>query len=154
MDGASEFQVAAETDGHVVQSSFQALDREQVGQRLGRVLMSAVARVDHRNRRVLCSNHRRAFLRVSHCADVSIAGDHTDRICNAFTLGSGTGVCGSESHHTSSQIQHGCLVAQTGSGARFIEESRQLLSLAGVGIFCRICFDILCNVQQFVKFFH
>ena len=49
MDRAAEFQVAAETDGKIAQPSFQGTDGMQVGQGLGRMLMSAVAAVDDRN---------------------------------------------------------------------------------------------------------
>ena len=49
MDRAAEFQVAAEADGKIAQPSFQRTDGMQVGQGLGRVLMSAVAAVDDRN---------------------------------------------------------------------------------------------------------
>ena len=49
MNRTSEFQVSAETNGQVIQVSFQGTDSQQIGKRLGRMLMSAVACVDDRN---------------------------------------------------------------------------------------------------------
>ena len=53
MYGTSKFQVAAETDRHVVQSAFQRADGQKVCQRLGRMLMTTVSGIDYRNGRVL-----------------------------------------------------------------------------------------------------
>ena len=49
MDGAAEFQIAAEANREVVQPSLFALYGQQVGQRLSGVVVAAVARVDDRH---------------------------------------------------------------------------------------------------------
>ena len=86
-------------------------DRQKVSQRLGRMLVSAVSGIDHRDRRMLAGYHRRALFRVSHGADIRIAGNGADRIGNAFSLCGRAGVCGRESHNTSAEIQHRGFVA-------------------------------------------
>ena len=86
MDSASELEVAADTDRHVVESALDGADRHQVGECLGRVLMSSVAGVDDRDLRDKRGNVRRAFLRVTDCRNIREAGDDTDRVRYALTL--------------------------------------------------------------------
>ena len=49
MYGPAEFQVAAQSDGKLVQAALQRADGHQIRQRLGRMPMSAVAGVDYRD---------------------------------------------------------------------------------------------------------
>ena len=91
MDGTAEFQVSAQADGQMIETALQGADRHQVCQGLGGMLMSAVARVNHRDRGNGCGYHGRTLLRMTHGAYISIAGNHTNRIGNTFSLGCGAG---------------------------------------------------------------
>lgn len=73
VDSTAEFQVAAQTDGHVAEPPLQIPDGQQVSQCLRRMLVPSVAGVDDRDRRVLAGYHGRSFLGMSHGADVCIA---------------------------------------------------------------------------------
>ena len=55
------------------------------------------------------------------------------------------------SEKPSAQPDHGGFKAQTGPGAGLIKAGSQYFSVAGVGIFCRIVFDIVCQVKKPVK---
>ena len=44
--GAAVLQMAAQTDLHVIRRTAHAQDRDHVGQRLGRMEMAAIARID------------------------------------------------------------------------------------------------------------
>ncbi len=46
MDGAAEFEIAADADPEVVKMAFQVFDREKVGEGLGGVVVAAVPGVD------------------------------------------------------------------------------------------------------------
>ena len=46
MDGAAEFQIAAQTDGQVIEAAFLAMDGQEIGEGLGRVIVPSVAGVD------------------------------------------------------------------------------------------------------------
>ena len=86
MYGTSEFQVAAETDLHVVQSAFQRADCHKVCQRLGRMLMTTVSGIDYRNGRIFTGYECCTFLGMTHCTDVGEAADHANRIGYRLTL--------------------------------------------------------------------
>ena len=66
MNRASEFKVAAKTDGESVEASLFELYRDKVGKSLRRVVMSAVARVYDRNLRAHCRRKSRALFGVAH----------------------------------------------------------------------------------------
>ena len=89
---ASEFQVAAQADREIAEASLQGADRQQVGQRLRRVLVAAVSGVDDRDARFHGRDERGALLRMPHRADVRVAGDDPDRVRDALALGSGAGI--------------------------------------------------------------
>ena len=89
---AAEFQVTAQTDGEVAQTSFEGTDGEKVSQCLGRVLMSAVPGVDHRNRRSHGCHQRGSLFRMTDRTDICITGCDTNRVGNTFTLGCGAGI--------------------------------------------------------------
>ena len=152
MNGASEFQVAAQTDGQVVQVTLQAVNGHQVGQCLGRMLVTAVARIDDRNRGIHRSDHRRTFLWMTHGSDVCKAADDTDGVSNAFTFSSGGRICRRKTDHAAAQLQHCRLKAQSGAGAWLIEQGSQFFALADFGIFCRILDDVVSYRKQLVDF--
>ena len=86
MDGSSELEVTAETDGEVVDPSLLVSDGEKVGECLRGVIVTAVARIDYRDERVLGCNEGCALLGVTHSDDINVAADYRNGIRNAFAL--------------------------------------------------------------------
>ena len=113
--GAAEFEVAAQTDGHVVETSLQGTDGEQIGQRLRGMLVAAVAAVDDRNAGDLFGHHGRALFGMADRSDVRKAGDRPDGVRYALALGHGGTGCIGEAHDASSQVEHGSLRAEPGT---------------------------------------
>ena len=51
MHGSAKLQIAAKADGKAAELSFLSANGQQIRQRLRRVVVAAIARVDNRNRR-------------------------------------------------------------------------------------------------------
>ena len=138
VDGAAELEVAAEADGQVIEAALFAVDGEKVGQRLGGVVVTAVARVDDGDLRVHGGDQRRALLGVTHGDDVSIAADSAHRVGNALALGGGRAACGREAQHLAAKTEHRGLKAQARAGRGLKEERCEDLAVAlvcvGVGV--------------------
>ena len=149
--GAAEFQIAAETDCKVVQSALQGAYCEKIGQRLGRMLMSAVSGINYGNAGFLTGNHGSTLLGVAHGADVCVAGDDADGVGYAFALGGGRGSGIREADDTPAQPCHSGFKAQPGSCARLIEAGRKDLAVAGMGVAGWIVFNVVCKVEEPVK---
>ena len=49
MHGASELQIPAEAYSNVVEAAFLAMDRQQIGKRLRRMIMAAVSGINDRD---------------------------------------------------------------------------------------------------------
>ena len=86
MYGAPELEVAADADRHVVESALDGADGHQVGERLGRMLMSAVTRVDDRDLGDKGGNVRCTLLRMADRCNISETGDDTDRVRYTLAL--------------------------------------------------------------------
>jgi hypothetical protein len=97
-------------------------DGQEVRQRLRRVQVAAVARVDDRNGRVLTGDARCSLLGVTHDDDVSVAGHRTDGVGDALALGDRAGRRFGEADHVAAEAEHGGLKAETGAGGGFVEE--------------------------------
>ena len=154
MNGASEFQIAAEPDSQMIKPAFQRPDRHHVGQRLCRMLMTSVACVDHRNRRFHRRDQRRALLGMPHCADVGEAGNDADRIGDRLSLRNRRGVRAVEAERLASEIHHRRLKAEARPRARLIEQSGDLLSFTCVTVFLRMFLDVAGKIQQYFCFLH
>ncbi len=154
MDCPAEFQVAAQTDGKIAKATFQGTDGQEVGQGLGRMLMPAVTGVDNGNGGPAGSYHGRALFRMTHGADVRIAGDDPDGVGYAFAFGGGRGAGVGEAQYLSAQVQHGSLEAEPRAGAWLVETGGQFPAFACVGIFGGIGFDVIRQVKKSVEFFH
>ena len=154
MYGSAEFQVTAHPDGQVFKGALFPLNRQEVSQGLGRVIMSAVPGIDDRHRRAHGCNHRCAFFWVAHGDDIGIAANHTHRIGNAFALGSGAVACTGEANHTAAKLQHSRFKAQTCTGGRLKKERRQFFAVALFCIFIGICNDIIGGGNQIIDFFY
>ena len=153
MDGAAEFQIAAETNSEVAESSLQHSNCEQIGQRLCWMLVAAVAGVDHRNPGKLRSNLRSAFLWVAYGTDIGKGRDYADGVGNTFSFCGAAGIRRSKPQHLAAKIHHCRFKAKTCSGARLIKKRRKSFPLAKVSVFLRIFFNVLCNRDQSVNFF-
>ena len=138
VDGAAELEVAAEAHGQVVEAPLFTVDGEKVGQRLGRVVVTAVARVDDGDLGVHGGDQRRALLGVTHGDDVSIAADGAHRVGNALALGGGRTAGGREAQHLAAETEHRGLKAQARAGRGLKEERCEDLAVAlvcvGVGV--------------------
>ena len=154
MDSAAELKISAETDRQILQPAFQRKNRYQIRQRLCRMLMTAVTRVDQRNPTVLRSDRRRAFLGMPHSSDIRITGNHADRILDALAFCRGADVRGRESERAAAEIQHRGLKTQARSRARLIKKRGELLALRGVRILCGIFTDLLREPQDAVGLVH
>ena len=85
--GAAVLQVADHGDAEVVQAALGFLDGEQIQQGLGRVLVGAVAGVEHRHVAGEFSGHaRRAFLRMAHHDGIHVGADHRDGVGQGFAF--------------------------------------------------------------------
>ena len=116
MDRASKLEVSAEADRQIVEAALFAVDCQKVWERLGRMVVSAVACVDDRNLRAHRSDKRRALLRVAHGNDVCVAADRAHRIRYALALCCGRAVSGREAECLTAQAQHGRFKAQSCTG--------------------------------------
>ena len=87
MNGSAELQVTAETYCKVIEASLFTLYRKQIGKRLRRVIVSAVAGIDDRHACIECCYKRRSLFRVPHCDNIRVAANHFYGIRNALTFG-------------------------------------------------------------------
>ena len=154
MHRASEFQIAAKADCQSVKSALFAFDCQQVGHRLRRVAVTAVAGVDHRNRRVVGRNERRSLFRVAHGNDIGVAAHSLCRIGHAFTLCNGRGVAAGNGQHIAAEFIHRGFKAQPCARGRFKKERCQFLVRTGMLILFGIVDDILRHFEQLIEFFH
>ena len=153
MHRAAELEVAAEADGQVFKAALAPPYRKKVCERLRRMLVAAVARVDDGHVRAVGGDAGRALLRVAHDGDVRIAGDGADGVRDALTLGDGAGVRLREADHLAAQAQHRRLKAKARAGARFVEQCCQPLTGSYIFIGSRVIMDTVCKVHQVERFF-
>src|ERR1700675_3865302 len=90
MDGAAALEIAGNRDLHVLKTLLLRAQREQVAQRLRRMLVAAVAAVDYGNLRIFGGQTRGAVARMADDDDVGIVGNDADGVGEAFALGGGT----------------------------------------------------------------
>ena len=148
MDGAAELQIAAQADGQIIQPTHPGADGHQIGHGLGGVLVTAVTGIDDRDAGVAGSAERRTLFGMAHCHDISIAGDHTDGICNAFSFGSAADGLAREAQHMTAQVQHGRLKGKAGAGRRLIEQGGELFVSRNVLVSGRVGADAVGQIQQ------
>ena len=143
MDRAAEFQVAAETDRHVVETAFLALDRQKIGQSLRGMGVAAVAGVDDRDARILRSHQRRALLEVTHGDDVREAADHAHGVGHRLALRHRRGVGVGEADDLTAEFHHRRREAQPRAGRRLVEERGQFLAPACLAVLGAVGDDVL-----------
>ena len=69
MHRTTKFQIAAKTDREIVKTTFFTINGQQIGKRLGRMAVSAIAGIDNRNRCILCGDQSGKALVVMEAAD-------------------------------------------------------------------------------------
>ena len=148
MDGAAELQIAAQTNGQVIQPAHAAADGHQVGQGLGGVLVAAVTGVDHRNAGVAGGTQRCALLGVAHGNDIGIAGNHPDGVSHALALGGAGHVLAGEAQYMAAQVQHSRLKGQAGAGGGLVEQGSQLFVVGNLLIGSRVGADTVGKIKQ------
>ena len=150
---AAKLQVAAETNGQVVQTALAAADGHHVQQGLGGVAVAAVTGIDHRDLAVKGSAQRGPLFGVAHGGNIRIAADNADGIRNGFTLGS-TGNTGiRETQHLAAQTQHRRFKRKAGAGGRLIEQCGQALVVSYILVCFGVIMDAVRKVQQLLGFF-
>ena len=154
MHGTAELQVTAEAHRQIVHMAFFFVNGHQVRQRLGGVVVSAVAGVDDRHQRVHGRHQRRALLGVSHGDDIAVGADHPDGIRHALALGGGGAGGGGKAQHLSAQRQHGALKAQAGAGGGFKKQRCQNFSVALMGVCGRVGHNVAALLHQCVNLFY
>jgi len=84
--GSAEFQVTAKANLQMIQVSFALSYGQQIDHGLGRVVMSSVPGIDHRNPGIHGSSERCSLFRMPHGNDICIAADHPCGICHRLTF--------------------------------------------------------------------
>ena len=90
MNGAAAFEVAGNRNLHILETLLLRTQRKKIAQRLRRMLVAAVAAVDHRDLRVFGGEPRGAVARVTDDDDVGVVADDSDRVGEALALGGGS----------------------------------------------------------------
>lgn len=134
--------------------AFFLVNGHQVRQRLGGVVVSAVAGVDDRHQRVHGRHQRRALLGVPHGDDIAVGADHPDGIRHALALGGGGAGGGGKAQHLSAQRQHGALKAQAGAGGGFKKQRCQNFPVALMGVCGRVGHNVAALLHQCVDLFY
>ena len=148
------FQVAAQTDGEVIQPPHFPGNGQQVGKGLGGVVVAAVSGVDDGNGGRLTCHIGCALFGVAHGDDVGVAADDFGGVRHAFALGGGGRAGLAEADDAAAQLQHRGLKAQAGAGGGLKEQRRQLLVGAFVPVVFRVGNDVLGGGDQPIQLVH
>ena len=104
---------------------FFGAQREQIAQRLRRMLMRAVAAVDDRHLRIFRGEPRRAVARMADDDDVGVVGNHADRVGETFALGGGAHRRIGAGNIGAAEPQHGAFERQPRAGRGLVEQARE-----------------------------
>jgi len=151
--GAAKLQIAAETDGQVVQAALALADGHHVQQRLGGVAVAAITGIDDRDAAVAGGTQRGALFGVAHGGNVSHAADHADGISHGLPLAGAGNTSIGEAKHLAAQVQHSSLKGKAGTGAGFIEQSGQAFAGRYVAVSGRVLMDTVGKIHQTERFF-
>ena len=124
MDGAAEFQIAADGDRQSPQLPLLAAQDIEVAKRLCRMLAAAVARVNHGAWRVLGGDPRRAVARMAHHDNVGIGAHHAHGVGQGFALGGRGRVHVGRADDGAAEPMHRGFETQARAGRRFVEKRR------------------------------
>ena len=131
---AAIFQITAQADFHVVCRAAIPQDGNHIGQRLCRVQMTAVSRVDHRHRRVEGRCLGCALTRIAHDDHVGVARNHIDRVLERLALRRRGRAGVGKTNHATAKAHHRGRKRQVGARGRLIKQAAEHLAAAGVGI--------------------
>ncbi len=151
MDGASVFQVAAQTDSQVVEASEFAAYCQQVGHSLRRVAVSAIARIDDGNAAVLACHTWGTLFVVAHGDDVGKRRDDAHRIGYRLALAHRTRPGVGEAQHVAAEFHHSGCKTQSGTGTRLIEKRCQLLAAASVSVLGGVGNDVQRTIDNAIN---
>jgi len=151
VDGAAEFQIAAEANGEVFKAALFPLDGQQVGQRLGGVVVAAVPGVDDRDGHVLRRHPGRALLEVPHGDDVREAFHGLGRVGHALALGHGAAAGVGKADDLAAQLQHGGFKAQPRAGRGLVKEGGELFAAAFFRVGVGVCDDVFRGADERVN---
>jgi len=134
VDRARVAQVAAEHDLEAFEPALLLPQRVEVAERLRRVLVCAVAAVDHRHGRVARRDARGAVLGVANDEDVGVAAaDDANGVRERLALRAAGRVAVGRADHAAAQTQHRRLEAQARARRRLEEQRRHDRTATQVG---------------------
>src|SRR5579885_1092086 len=125
VNGAAAAQVSGDRDLQALQLFVLALQREEIAERLCRVLVRAVAAVDDRDRRVFGGKPRRTVARMADDDDVGVVRDDADGVGETLALGGGTGRGIRACNYVAAETQHRAFERKAGARARLAQEGRE-----------------------------
>ena len=123
MDCPAAFKVAGNRDLHVLDALVLRAQREKVAKCLRRMLVRAVAAIDHRYGRVFGGKPGGAVARVADNNDVGVIAGDSDGVGEALALRGGTrrGICARDL--VASEPEHCALKRQARAGRRLVEQA-------------------------------
>ena len=123
--GAPVAQIAADLHGQPAEPALLAAQGVEVGQRLRRVLMRAVAGVDDRTLGMVGGDAGCALPRVTDHDGVGVALNHPDGVGDALALGRRAARGVGRRDDLATEAQHGRLEGEPRAGAGLVEEAGQ-----------------------------
>ena len=154
MDSSAELQIAAKTDGQMIQSPELTVNGQQIRKGLGGMAVTAVTRVDDGHTGSAGRNKGRTLLGMAHGDDICVAAHHLDGVGHALALGGRTVAAIGKAEHIAAELIHGSFKAQSGAGRGFKKQGRQLLTVAGLCILFRLRNDVHGAVDQLLQLHH
>src|SRR5690348_12801507 len=123
MDGAAALEVAGNGDLHIAQVLVLRPQREEVAQRLRRMLVAAVAAIDYRDLRIFGGEPRRTVARMADNDDISVIRDYSYRVGEAFAFCGGTDRRIGAGDIDAAKPQHGTFERQPCTGRWLVKKA-------------------------------
>ena len=125
VNGAAALEIAGNGDLHILESLVLRAQREEIAQCLGRMLVAAVAAIDHRDVRIFGRKPRRAIARMPDDDDIGVVADDADGVGETFALGGRTDRRIGARDIGAAEPQHGAFERQPRAGGRLVEQACQ-----------------------------
>ena len=154
MHGSAVEQVAAETHGEMFEASLLHFQRQQIGKRLCRVEMPAVARIDNAAVCGHCRRLRAARQRVPDDQNIRIGADDLCRVLEILALRDRGAHRIVEADDAAAEPDHRRLKAHLRAGRGLIEQRRHDLSGARLHIALRVMIDRCAEIDDLVPPLH
>ncbi len=149
VDGAAALEVAGDRDLQILQVLVLLLQREQIAERLRRMLVAAVAAVDHRDRRKFGGEPHRAVARMADDDHVGVVRDHPHGVGEAFALGGRARGGIGAGDDVAAEPQHRAFEGEARARARLVEQRRQNVVGGDIGALADAIGEV--GVGQFVE---